>query len=130
MRHELSRDSDDIFDLKQGAGGIADIEFMVQYLILNHAPQQRELLSVTDNIRQLDGLQQAGLLAAEKAALLTQAYLHLRELYHRSALSLEKPLVSVSVDPVPVDVAGVAVSETTRHRSAVVECWQQIMLDS
>lgn len=135
MRHELSRDSDDIFDLKQGAGGIADIEFMVQYLILNHAPQQRELLSVTDNIRQLDGLQQAGLLAAEKAALLTQAYLHLRELYHRSALSLEKPLVSVSVDPIavnpdPVDVAGVAVSETTRHRSAVVECWQQIMLDS
>ena len=129
MRDELSRDSDDTFDLKQGAGGIADIEFMVQYLILSNAlhegPHERELLSVTDNISQLDALQQAGLLAAEKAALLKQAYLHLRELYHRSALSLEKPLVSVSND-----VVGDSVSETTRHRTAVVECWQQIMLDS
>ena len=33
-RRELSDDTDDSFDFRQGAGGIAEIEFMVQYLVL------------------------------------------------------------------------------------------------
>ena len=36
MRRELSRGNSELFDLKQGHGGIADIEFVVQYLVLAH----------------------------------------------------------------------------------------------
>src|SRR5690606_28596463 len=44
------------FDLKQDAGGIVDIEFMVQYAVLAWSCRYPELLRFTDNIRILDGL--------------------------------------------------------------------------
>src|SRR5690606_8440563 len=44
------------FDLKQDAGGIVDIEFMVQYAALAWSHQYPQLHRYTDNIRILDGL--------------------------------------------------------------------------
>ena len=37
MRKQLDKSSAQQFDLKQGAGGIGDIEFLVQYLVLKNA---------------------------------------------------------------------------------------------
>ena len=37
MRRHLLRGGDGEFDLKQGAGGMVDIEFITQYLVLAHA---------------------------------------------------------------------------------------------
>ena len=41
MRRELDKSSQEDFDLKQGAGGIGDIEFIVQYLVLRNAAEHR-----------------------------------------------------------------------------------------
>ncbi|MCC6302079.1 MAG: bifunctional [glutamate--ammonia ligase]-adenylyl-L-tyrosine phosphorylase/[glutamate--ammonia-ligase] adenylyltransferase [Gammaproteobacteria bacterium] len=86
MRRELSRDGAGQFDLKQGRGGIADIEFIVQYAVLRWAPEHPELLRWTDNIRPLETLARLGLLPAEDSRLLTDAYRNYRAVVHRLAL--------------------------------------------
>jgi glutamate-ammonia-ligase adenylyltransferase len=86
MRAELQRGGADQFDLKQGPGGIADIEFMVQYAVLRWAHEYPDLLEFSDNIRLLDGLERHGLLAAEEAGGLRDAYRAFRASYHRNAL--------------------------------------------
>ena len=54
MRTELDTREAGVFDLKQGAGAIADIEFMVQYGVLLWASDHPEILRYTDNIRLLN----------------------------------------------------------------------------
>lgn len=114
MRQELNRDTSDTFDLKQGCGGIADIEFMVQYLILDNAANCPSLLQYTDNVRQMEALHEHGYLVATDADVLTQAYLYLRGRYHRRAMLLEDGIVVCD------DVC-------SQHRDAVVACWQNMM---
>jgi [glutamine synthetase] adenylyltransferase / [glutamine synthetase]-adenylyl-L-tyrosine phosphorylase len=46
MRQELDRTDAKYFDLKQGAGGLVDLEFVLQYLVLNYAHQYPALVSV------------------------------------------------------------------------------------
>lgn len=86
MRRELARGGASRFDLKQDRGGIADIEFIVQYAVLRWAHQHPELLRWTDNIRLLETLAQLGLLAPEDARSLIDAYRSYRAMVHRLAL--------------------------------------------
>ncbi|UFH49722.1 bifunctional [glutamate--ammonia ligase]-adenylyl-L-tyrosine phosphorylase/[glutamate--ammonia-ligase] adenylyltransferase [Pseudomonas sp. KNUC1026] len=74
------------FDLKQDAGGIVDIEFMVQYAALAWSGTHPALLRYPDNIRILEGLEEAGLLPASDAVLLREAYKAYRASAHRQAL--------------------------------------------
>jgi glutamate-ammonia-ligase adenylyltransferase len=87
MRRELSKAGAGQFDIKQDAGGIADIEFLVQYWVLAAAPAHPELLTYTDNIRQLEGLAAVGALDHARAQWLTEAYIGYRTVLHH--LSLE-----------------------------------------
>jgi [glutamine synthetase] adenylyltransferase / [glutamine synthetase]-adenylyl-L-tyrosine phosphorylase len=87
MRRELSKAGAAQFDIKQGAGGIADIEFLVQYWVLAAADAHPELLTHTDNIRELQGLAAVGVLDAATAQWLTDAYIAYRTVLHH--LSLE-----------------------------------------
>jgi glutamate-ammonia-ligase adenylyltransferase len=87
MRRELSRSGAGQFDIKQDAGGIADIEFLVQYWVLAAAQAYPELLTYTDNIRQLEGLAAVGVLDEATAAWLKEAYISYRMVLHH--LSLE-----------------------------------------
>jgi glutamate-ammonia-ligase adenylyltransferase len=87
MRRELSKGDPSHFDMKQGAGGIADIEFLVQYWVLAAARAHPQLLIYTDNVRQLEGLAAVGVLAQETAQWLTDAYVSYRTVLHH--LSLE-----------------------------------------
>lgn len=86
MRESLDKGGRGRFDLKQGRGGIADIEFMVQYSVLRWAAAHPALADWTDNIRQLETLARLDLLPGATAADLTAAYKALRGAYHRSAL--------------------------------------------
>jgi glutamate-ammonia-ligase adenylyltransferase len=86
MRASLDKTRAGWFDLKQGAGGIADIEFMVQYAVLRWACEHPELTTWTDNIRLLETLIRVGRLPEAVGADLTAAYKALRALYHRNAL--------------------------------------------
>jgi len=98
MRETLAQQKDGQFDLKQGHGGIADIEFMVQFGVLNWAHKTPALTEYTDNIRLLDGFAQqlleADYLSAEDAASLAEAYRSYRKEVHRLALKDQKAMVA------------------------------------
>ncbi len=75
-------------DLKRSAGGIVDIEFMVQYLVLAHAHEHPQLAEFPDNVRILEVATACGVLPQITARALTAAYLALRAESHRRALDL------------------------------------------
>lgn len=83
------------FDLKQGAGGIIDIEFMVQYMVLAWSYKYPNLIEFSDNIRQLEAAAENGLLAADVVAKMKEAYTFYRATVHRQALQKQGRLVPV-----------------------------------
>lgn len=87
MRGQLAAD-EQAWDLKRGSGGIVDIEFVVQYLVLAHAHDHPALTEYTDNVRILDAVEAAELLPGQAAARLKEAYLGLRAEWHRSVLDI------------------------------------------
>jgi glutamate-ammonia-ligase adenylyltransferase len=113
MRDSLDGSKGDEFDLKQGRGGIADIEFMVQYLVLRWAHSFPDLLDWTDNIRLLEGLARNGILKRETEQLLADAYRAFRAVNHRNALA-----------ELPSLVTG---EELAAERAAVRELWRSMM---
>jgi glutamate-ammonia-ligase adenylyltransferase len=87
MVRELVRDTAEVFDIKQSRGGITDIEFMVQYLVLREAHHHPDLIRWSDNIRQLKALAANGILARGEEMLLADAYRGYRRRVHRLALA-------------------------------------------
>ncbi|EED32085.1 glutamate-ammonia-ligase adenylyltransferase [gamma proteobacterium NOR5-3] len=82
---------DSELDLKQGFGGIVDIEFMVQYAVLAWASQDPSLADWSDNVRILEVLARSGYLQKEQCQALVQAYLELRSATHQLALQQTAP---------------------------------------
>ncbi|MFV8572389.1 bifunctional [glutamate--ammonia ligase]-adenylyl-L-tyrosine phosphorylase/[glutamate--ammonia-ligase] adenylyltransferase [Marinobacter sp. SBS5] len=74
------------FHVKHDLGGIVDIEFMVQYLMLAWSAEHPELTQWSDNIRQLEELGRAGVLDVADTEKLREAYITLRSTIHRRAL--------------------------------------------
>lgn len=97
MRAELDRTSDREFDLKQGYGGVADIEFLVQYLVLANAERDPDVIEYPDNIRQLDALAAAGHLTTDIAGRLQTIYRTYRARIHRLALDRRPALAAADV---------------------------------
>lgn len=93
MRLSLGSNKPDSMHLKQDAGGVADIEFIVQYLVLAHSSRYPELLSYTDNIRVLDAVERVQLLDGVDVKLLRDSYLVLRDRLHRQALQEASSIV-------------------------------------
>jgi glutamate-ammonia-ligase adenylyltransferase len=96
MQNELDKSNDELFDLKQGRGGIVDIEFMVQFLVLAYAHQYPKLSTFSDNLRILEAISEAKLLSQKEVDGLLEAYKVYRSKYHRVALQKQKPLVASS----------------------------------
>ncbi|MFZ2452131.1 MAG: bifunctional [glutamate--ammonia ligase]-adenylyl-L-tyrosine phosphorylase/[glutamate--ammonia-ligase] adenylyltransferase [Methylovulum miyakonense] len=92
MRQALASKEAGKFDLKQGRGGIADIEFMVQFLVLAHAASHPALTVYTDNVRLLEGLGKHGLMEETTVAALKAAYCTYRDLGHKLALQGSRAL--------------------------------------
>ena len=82
------------FDLKQGSGGIVDIEFMVQYAVLAWSAQVPELARWSDNVRILETLGEAGRFTPGECEALTAAYLEYRCAAHLQALQQAPGVVS------------------------------------
>ncbi|HJR69629.1 MAG TPA: bifunctional [glutamate--ammonia ligase]-adenylyl-L-tyrosine phosphorylase/[glutamate--ammonia-ligase] adenylyltransferase, partial [Gammaproteobacteria bacterium] len=115
MRSELTLAKPGFFDVKQDAGGIADIEFLVDYWVLAHSAQYPELVVFPDNIRQLEALERVGLVGAERCAAIKAAYLALRQRVHELAL----------------DEAGrvVGADEFVAVRALVSGVWREVFAD-
>ncbi|MGD9584403.1 MAG: bifunctional [glutamate--ammonia ligase]-adenylyl-L-tyrosine phosphorylase/[glutamate--ammonia-ligase] adenylyltransferase [Lysobacterales bacterium] len=73
-RHELDRSSAQQFDLKQGRGGLVDIEFLLQAMVLIHAERHPELTTATSTPALIAALLAAGLFDAEAAERLHSAH--------------------------------------------------------
>lgn len=90
MRKERARPGKGGFDIKNDPGGVIDIEFLVQYLILLNAHRHPSLAKWTDVVRQLNSLALSGIIDDRTAYKLKQAYLVFRFYIHRLTLE-EKP---------------------------------------
>lgn len=111
MRQQLDKSSPELFDLKQAPGGIADLEFLVQYLVLKNANRDATVIHYRDNIRQLGTLAAAGCLACPEVQRLQETYRKYRARLHRLALDARPPLV--------------ADSEFRDERRRVIDLWRR-----
>lgn len=95
MREQLSksRDEEKVFDLKQSRGGIVDIEFIVQFVVLKWAADYPELTQYTDNVRILEQMAQLNIVTLDESRSLISAYLYYRACSHRLALQKEAGIV-------------------------------------
>ena len=96
MRRELDRSGADGFDLKQGKGGIADIEFLAQYWALREAGRHPAVAMFSDTIRQLETLASGDLVPQTTVDILTGAYRLYRARGHQRALRGETAVVDGS----------------------------------
>jgi glutamate-ammonia-ligase adenylyltransferase len=111
LRKELLNRRPGIFDLRHAKGGMVDIEFLVQYLLLLHAHRYPELRTWTDNVRILGTLANTGIIDGETAHLLRDAYLIFRSVLHKLSLQ-EKP-------------AYVSEEKFEDYRKIVSDAWNQ-----
>ncbi|MDX2440753.1 MAG: bifunctional [glutamate--ammonia ligase]-adenylyl-L-tyrosine phosphorylase/[glutamate--ammonia-ligase] adenylyltransferase [Desulfobacterales bacterium] len=86
LRKERLKPKPGIFDIKQDRGGIVDIEFLVQYLVLLNSNKYPELLKFTDNVRQVQSLTETKVIDEYTANLLRHAYLIFRAVAHKFSL--------------------------------------------
>ena len=97
--------------MKQDPGGVADIEFLVQYLVLREAHRYPDLVRWSDNIRQLEALAAHGILATADAELLADTYREYRRHIHHRNLAGRSGLIPHA------EVAGLAATVTRLWQS-------------
>ena len=86
MRAHLSNKHKGRWEIKTDEGGITDIEFIAQYLVLSFAAEQPALTRWSDNVRIFELMARYGMMAEEEAQALTHAYVTLRDALHHLAL--------------------------------------------
>lgn len=94
LRKEHAGKAPKRFDIKQDVGGIVDIEFLVQYLVLLKSHEHATLTQWTDNVRLLQTLIETGIIADYQAHFLKETYLTYRAVVHRLSLQERPALVS------------------------------------
>jgi glutamate-ammonia-ligase adenylyltransferase len=85
--HEGHPNASDLFDIKHDPGGLVDVEFVVQFLVLAHAHAHPELADNRGNIELLRRAGAAGLLPPDEAQATADAYRELRRLQHAARLA-------------------------------------------
>jgi [glutamine synthetase] adenylyltransferase / [glutamine synthetase]-adenylyl-L-tyrosine phosphorylase len=96
LRHEHGSKDPNQFHLKQDGGGMVDIEFIVQYIVLLMSHQYADLMKWTDNVRLIQSLAKTNLIDDQIAHLLRTAYLTYRSMAHR--LSLQEKVAVVPTE--------------------------------
>jgi len=115
MRTALASREVDKFDLKHGKGGIADIEFIVQFGVLDQASKNEALTIYTDNVRLLEGLQVHGFISKSDAETLKNAYCAYRDAGHKLVLQGDRALVDEA--------------EVIEWRNQVQRIWHDTMMN-
>ncbi|NVD07474.1 bifunctional [glutamate--ammonia ligase]-adenylyl-L-tyrosine phosphorylase/[glutamate--ammonia-ligase] adenylyltransferase [Vibrio sp. JPW-9-11-11] len=111
MRKHLGGKKTGRFMLKQDPGGITDVEFLVQYLVLRFSQQKPKLTRWSDNVRIIETLIAQGILQEEDAMALTHAYTEMRDqIHHRNLLNLD---------------ADVAEDKFAAEREQVIKQWHE-----
>jgi glutamate-ammonia-ligase adenylyltransferase len=103
---------DGFFDVKHSPGGMVDVEFAVQYLVLAHAKQHPALLNNVGNIALLEHAEAAGLIPQGVGLAASSAYRQLRVVQHRARL-----------DDLPTQLP---MAELNPARAAILALWQAV----
>ncbi|MFN3495440.1 MAG: glutamine-synthetase adenylyltransferase, partial [Hydrogenophaga sp.] len=77
-------------------GGMVDVEFVVQYLVLSQAQAHPELRANTGNINLLERAERAGLLRPGMGEAAARAYRTLRQIQHSARLDEAAPRVEAT----------------------------------
>ncbi len=101
------------FDVKHSPGGMVDVEFAVQFLVLLHTAKHPELADNVGNIALLQRAEKASLLPAGVGEAAANAYRELRRVQHHARLNEE-----------PTDVVP---SELQSECEAVLHLWRVVM---
>lgn len=109
------------FDVKHGFGGIIDVEFLVQYLLLSYMSNYQQLTENIGNIALIKRCAELKLLTQEEAELLIEAYRAFRQIIHRSKLQSEDAVVLTSQE---------SQQSVLQLANAVAMLWQRKMLTS
>lgn len=96
MRNHLGTTQAELFNLKIDEGGIGDIEFLSQYLVLNYANSHPKMTTWSDNVRILELATHYQIMDSDEAEQLTQAYIDMRNQIHQLALQLLPSTVNSS----------------------------------
>ena len=89
--------SSDEFNIKKDKGGLIDIEFIVQFLVLSYSENYPQICEHTDNVRILDACAEVSLLEPQDAEELKQIYLKYRKHLHQLSLKLLPEIVDSKV---------------------------------
>ena len=116
MRSHLDKSTDEQIDIKHGLGGLVDIEFLTQYLVLNCSQQHLQLTEYSDNVRIIEQLARVAILTDEQASQLIDSYCQLRDAGHRAVLQKQS--------------ATLAKVEFSKIAAPVASIWQTMMADS
>ncbi|GLX79568.1 glutamate-ammonia-ligase adenylyltransferase [Thalassotalea insulae] len=95
MRQHLDSSSADFSDIKQGAGGLVDIEFLAQFLTLNYSARYPEISHYSDNIRLFNALAKADVITIEQKKTLISHYCRLRDFGHHQSLQAQSAKMPV-----------------------------------
>lgn len=93
MRDHLDKSTAEGYDIKQGVGGLVDIEFLTQYLVLNYSGIYNDICAPSDNLSVFIALEKCQLITAEEKNVLSQAYCALRDFGHKMSLQNEKSIM-------------------------------------
>ncbi|EOV3405399.1 bifunctional [glutamate--ammonia ligase]-adenylyl-L-tyrosine phosphorylase/[glutamate--ammonia-ligase] adenylyltransferase [Vibrio parahaemolyticus] len=94
MRDHLGGKKSGRFMIKQDVGGITDIEFLAQYLVLHYSHEKPKLTRWCDNVRIYETLIAQGVMEENQAMQLIRAYTTMRnEIHHRNLLNLDADVV-------------------------------------
>ena len=112
--HDSHPNRSELFDIKHDRGGLIDVEFAVQYLVLGHAHAHAELTGNIGNLALLKLAARLGLVAEDRAQAAHDAYRRLRQLQHSLRLKGEK-------------YARIAPREVEQQARAVRELWDAVV---
>jgi len=102
----------ELFDIKHDRGGMVDIEFIVQFLVLAHAHTEPELTANSGNLALLMLAGKLGLIKVELAEAASNCYRTLRALQHKMRLNNQSPC---RVDREAIDI------------SSVITLWEELL---
>jgi [glutamine synthetase] adenylyltransferase / [glutamine synthetase]-adenylyl-L-tyrosine phosphorylase len=116
-----------LFDIKHDRGGIIDVEFIVQYLVLGYAHRYPQLAGNIGNIALLKLAGELGLTAAEKANKALAAYREFRRMQHQLRLSgAPESAGAASSKGISQKYARVADDHLIEARKAVFQLWESV----
>ncbi len=103
MEDEVGREGTTHYNIKQGAGGIVDIEFLIQFLQLMHG-FRNEWVRVPGNHNALRALRKINVLTADDYRMLLDAYLFMRKLESRMRIVSNQTTSDLSKNPEKVQL--------------------------